>query len=104
MWFNLTEIELSLASLHEKISLVLKYIMAFIFIFRLFLTSESIFIKSRRTYSNVIQLRQYIFFVNLISDYAAQWSKPGDDCISSRKIDCSAGFGKKVIIITITAA
>lgn len=70
MWLDLTEIEPSPASLHEEISLVLKYIMTPIFIFWLFLTSESIFIKSRRPYSHVIKPSQYIFFVNLKSHYA----------------------------------
>ena len=95
MWLNLTIIELSLASFYEEISLALKYVMVSIFIFRLFLTSESICIKSRRSYSTVAKLSQYIFFVILKSDYAVYWSKTGDDYNSSRKTDCPAGLGKK---------
>ena len=104
MWLNLTKIELSLASFYEEISLALKYIMVSIFIFILFLTSESIFIKSRRSYSIVAKLSQCIFFVILKSDYAVYLSKTGDDCNSSRKTDSPAGLGEKITTITITAA
>lgn len=68
MCLGLTETEL--ASLHEETSLVLKYVMTSIFIFRLFLIPESIFIKSTGPYSNMAKLNQYIFFVSLKSDYA----------------------------------